>query len=181
MQVQLPPWWVNSLAIPAFFTFLGAVVGFLFGQLKDWLQARRNTTAFLEAIATELSAIKANLEEAEKFAEILVVKLQMTGHAPQIIPKWGTTLFDTQLGKLGNVADKLVAETVQAYALVGQIDRMVEFVNAHSREYVSANAGNEKAEAQSRLKSSLMVLGEEITKVLPTLEALTQKLPKHRE
>lgn len=167
--------------IPAFFTVLGAAVGFFFGQVKDRLQARQNRNAFLEAVCTELRFIKTNLEDAEKFAETLVVKLQLTGYAPQIIPKWGTTLFNTQLGKLGNVADKLVAETVQAYALVGQIDRIVESVNYHSREYVSANAGNEKADAQSRLKSSLMVLGEEITKAVPKLHALIQKLPTRSE
>jgi hypothetical protein len=180
MQGQLP-WWVSSLVIPAFFIVLGAAVAFLSGQVKDWLQARHNRNAFLEAIGTELRSIKTNLEDAEKFAEILVVKLQVTGHAPQIIPKWGTKLFDTQLGKLRNVADKLVAETVQAYALVGQIDRIVEFVNAQSREYLSANAGNEKADAQARLKSSLMVLGEEITKAVPKLHALIQKLPSRSE
>ena len=177
MQTQ-PSWWVNGLVIPAFFTVLGAAVGFFFGQIKDWLQSRRNRNAFLQAVGTELRFIKTNLENAGEYAEILVVKLQVAGYAPQIIPKWGTTVFDTQLGKLGNVADKLVSETVQAYAAVGQIDRIIESVNYHSREYVSANAGNEKAEAQSRLKSSLMVLGEEITKAVATLQKLIQKLPE---
>ncbi len=177
MQPQ-PQWWVSGLVIPAFFTVLGAVVGFFFGQVKDWLQERHNRDAFLEAVGIELRFIKTNLEDAGKYAEILVVKLQVTGYAPQIIPKWGTTVFDTQLGKLGNLADKLVAETVQVYALVGQIGRIIGFVNDHSREYVTANAGNEKADAQSRLRSSLMVLGEEITKAVATLQALIQKLPE---
>jgi hypothetical protein len=178
MQPQLP-WWVNNLAIPAFFMVLGAAVAFVFGQLRDSLQVRRNKEAFLEAVGIELRAIKKNLEDAEKFAEILVVKLQMSGYAPQIVPKWGTRVFDTQLSKLGNIADKLVVETVQTYALVGQIDSIVGFVNDLSREYINARAGNEKAEAQSRLKSSLMVLGEELAKAVPTIEALTRKLPQY--
>jgi hypothetical protein len=178
MQAQ-PSWWISGLVIPAFFTVLGVAVGFFFGQIKDWLQARQNRNAFLEAVGTELRLIRQNLEDAGKYAEILVVKVQVAGYAPQIIPKWGTTVFDTQLGKLGNVADKLVIDTVQAYALVGQIDRIIGFVNDHSREYVRANAGNEKADAQSRLKSSLMVLVEEIAKAVPTLQALIQKLPAY--
>lgn len=163
--------------IPAFFTVFGAILGFAVAELKDRLQAHRNRKAFLEAIGTELSLIKTELEDAGKAADGFLLKLQVAGHAPLLIPTWRTTVFDTQLGKLGSLADKLVAETVQAYALVGQIDRIVGFVNDHSREYVSANAGNEKAEAQSRLKSSLMVLGEEITKAVPTIQALIEKLP----
>jgi len=180
MQAQLP-WWVSGLLIPILFTIFGTVLGFLVGELKDRLQARRNKKAFLEAIGSELSLIKTQLEDAGKAADGFLLKLQVSGHAPQLIPQWGTTVFDTQLGKLGNVADKLVVETVQAYALVGQIDRIVGFVNDHSREYMRANGGNEKAEAQSRLKSSLMVLGEQIAKAVPVLQALIQRLPGFSE
>jgi Arc/MetJ family transcription regulator len=180
MQAQLP-WWVNGLVIPAFFTVFGTILGFLVAELKDRLQARRNKKAFLEAIGTELSLIKTELEDAGKAADVFALKLQVSGHAPQLIPQWGTTVFDTQLGKLGNVADDLIANTIQAYALVGRIDRIVGFVNEFSREYVGARPGNEKADAQSRLTSTLLVLREEITKALPKLQALLQKLPERKK
>ena len=169
------------MIIPAFFTVLGAAVGFFFGQVKDWLQARRNKKAFLEAICTELSLIKTELEDAGKAADGFLLRLQVAGHAPQLVPHWGTTVFNTQLGKLGNVADDLTAETIQAYALIGRVDRIVEFVNENSREYTGARAGNEKAEAQDRLKSALMVLGEEIAKTVPKIGTLLKKLPVRKK
>jgi hypothetical protein len=178
---QLPSWWVTGLVTPALFTILGAAVGFFIGEIKDKRQAQRSKEAFLEAIGTELSLIKTELEDAGRAADGFVLRLQVAGHAPQLIPHWGTKVFDTQLGKLGNVADDLVLETIQVYSLVGRVDRLVGFVNEFSREYAGARAGNEKAEAQGRLKSALMVLGEEITKALPKIQALLQKLPASKK
>lgn len=178
MQAQLQ-WWVTSLLIPGFFLILGAAVTFLFGQVKDWSQARRDKRAFLTSIGKELKITKTKLEDAGKFADELLLRLQATGHAPQLIPHWGTAVFDAQLGKLGTVFDDdLIEDTIQAYSLIARIDRMVAFVNENSREYASTRAGNERAEAQTRLQSSIMVIREEIASAVPTIQALIQKLPQ---
>jgi len=180
MQSQ-PSWWVSGLAIPAFFTILGAVVGFFFGEIKEILQARRAKRAFLEAIAIEVGTIKTVLEEAGQRAETFLQKLKESGHAPRLIPLWGTTVFDTQLGKLRDVADDLVIQTIEAYAMVGRIERIVAILNEHSQEYGSAAPGNPKAEAQVRLGSALMVLREEIASTVPKIQALIQKLPDRKK
>jgi hypothetical protein len=176
-----PPWWVNGLAIPAFFTVLGAVLGFFLGEIKDRWQARRSKKAFLEAIAIEAGAIKTELEQAAQTAEILFQKLQESGHAPQLIPRWGTTVFDTQLGKLRDVADNLVIQTIKTYATVGRIERVIAILNERSQECMSAAPGNQKAEAQSRLGSALLVLREEIAKAVPEIQTLLRKLPTHKK
>jgi hypothetical protein len=177
MQPQTqPPWWVSSIAVPAFFT----VLGFFVGQAKDWWQSRRSKQAFLEAIAVELGAITAEFEEAVSHLTTLLVAVQASGHAPQLIPKWGTKVFDTQLGKLSNAADDLIGRTIGAYSAIGRIERIVAMLNENSSEYANARDGNAKAAGQSRLASSIRVLSEEINKTVPTLRALIQRLP-HRK
>ena len=103
-------------------------------------------------------------------------KLAESGHAPRLIPLWVRTVFDTQLGKLHDVADDVILQIIETYAMVGRIERIVWFLNEHSQEYVSATHGNQKAEAQGRLRSSLMVLREEIASAVPKIETLLQKL-----
>ena len=80
------PWWVSSVAVPAFFTILG----FFVGQAKDWWQGRRNKRTFLEAIAVELRAIEAELKDADGQLPPLLLRLQGSGIAPTLIPNWGT-------------------------------------------------------------------------------------------
>ena len=74
MQNQTP-WWVSNLAIPAFFTSLGAALGFFFGEIKEWLQSCRSKKAFLTAIAVEVAALKTALEETGQQAEDSVHRL----------------------------------------------------------------------------------------------------------
>jgi hypothetical protein len=82
----------------------------------------------------------------------------------------------SQVGKLRDVADDLVLQTIETYAKVGSIHPIVEAMNQLSREYVAAKPGNEKADAQSRLSSSLRVMGEEINKTVPKIDALVKRL-----
>jgi hypothetical protein len=175
MQNQLP-WLVSILAIPALFTFFGTILGFLVGELKDRWQASRSRKAFLGAIAIELGSIKTELEQAAKGTEILFQRLQESGIAPQLIPKWGTTVFDTQLGKLGSVADDQVLRTIKTYTTVGRIERIVELVNENSQAFVNAKPGNEKTVAQSRLGSALLVARDEIPLAVREIQSLLEKL-----
>jgi hypothetical protein len=170
------PWWIVLLAIPACFTVFGALLGFFVAEMKDKLQARRTRAAFLAAIAVELETLKNSLEEASKQAQEFVTRVQVAGHAPQLVPRWGTKVFDTQLGKLRDVADKLVLQTIETYAPVGRIERIAVMVNEHSRDFASSKPGNEKAEAQKRLISALRALGEEIDSSVPKMQALIREI-----
>jgi hypothetical protein len=85
-------------------------------------------------------------------------------------------VFDTQLGKLNDVADPLVVQAIETYTIVNRVERIVAQVNQNSRAFMGANPGNEKAAAQSRLRSALLVLTEEIAKVLPKIQVLLQRL-----
>lgn len=176
-----PSWWVSNLAIPAFFTGLGATVGFFVGEIKEWLQSRRSKKAFLAAIAIEVAALKTAIEHTGQQAEVFARKLQESGHAPQVGLLWVTTVFDTQLGKLRDVADDLVLQTIETYALVERTEQIAAAVNEDSRDYVSAKAGNEKTEAQARLKSSLLVLRDESASAVPKIQALIEKLPSRKK
>jgi len=145
--------------IPAFFTFFGAALGFVSSEIKDALLARRSKRAFLEAVAVELAALKKSLEQAAEHAKNFAVMAQAAGHAPQLVPRWGTRVFDTQLGKLRDVADKLILQTIDAYAPVGRIEQIAVMVNENSRDFATAEPGNEKAEAQKRLVSAATGVG----------------------
>lgn len=181
MNCQALNTWLCSIATPAFFTFFGAVLGFLFAELKDRWRAHRTRAAFLKAVAIELGTIKKELQEAATSAEIFAQRVQESGYAPQLIPKWGTTVFDTQLGKLLDVADDVVFRTIKVYAAIGRIERIIVFVNDNSRDFVGARAGNEKADAQSRLRSALLVARDEANLALPSIDALLQELPGYKK
>jgi hypothetical protein len=175
VQVQLQ-WWVTSLAIPAFFVVLGATVGLVFGEIKDWFKEKRTKRAFLKAVSIELSALKSTLEQAIEYIEGLMVLVQVNGHAPQLVPRWGTSVFGTQLGKLRDVADPLVVQVIETYMMVSVIERGFAQANHDSQNFASAKPGNEKATAQSRLNSTLRVLNEEITKTTPKIADILLKL-----
>ncbi len=175
-----PPWWVSNLATPAFFTSLGAALGFLFGEIKEWLQSRRSKKAFFTAIAVEVAALETALEETGQQAEDSLQRLMESGQPPQLGLFWVTTVFDTQLGKLRDVADDLLLQTIETYAVVSRTKVIVAAVNQDSRDYINARAGNESAGAQSRLRSTLRVLGEQTPLAVLKVRALMQKLPDRK-
>jgi hypothetical protein len=145
------------------------------------LQSHRSKKAFLEAIAIEVGALKTALEQTGQTAVDLEKRLMESGHAPQLGVLWVTTVFDTQLGKLRDVADDLLLQTIETYAMVGLIERNIAAVNQDSRDYVSAKLGNEKAEAQKRLRSDLLVLKEQTDSTVPKIQALLWKLPNRKK
>jgi hypothetical protein len=65
--------------------------------------------------------------------------------------------------------------------MVGRVERVVAAVNEDSRDYVSAKAGNEKAEVQKRLRSVLLVLKEETASTVLKIQALMEKLPDRKK
>lgn len=60
-QANTAPSWVQTVAIPAFFTLLGAVLGFVTSLAKEWMNERSRKRAFLEAIKLELTSLKEQL------------------------------------------------------------------------------------------------------------------------
>jgi hypothetical protein len=145
------------------------------------LQSRRSKKAFLEAIAIEVGALKTALEQTGQTAAVLEKRLRDSGHPPQLGLLWVTAVFDTQLGKLRDVADDLLLQTIETYAMVGRTKGIVAAVNEDSRIYVSTQPGNERAGAQARLRSDLLVLKEEADSTALKLQALMQKLPNRRK
>jgi hypothetical protein len=124
----------------------------------------------------EVAALKTAIEQTGQQAGIFAQKLQESGHAPQVGLLWVTTVFDTQLGKLRDVADDLLLQTIETYAMVTRTKGIVAAVNEGSRDYVNAKAGNEKAEAHKRLGSVVRVLQEEAASTVLKIEAHMQKL-----
>lgn len=56
------PWLVEHVAVPAIFVLLGALLGFVAGQIKDYFDSRRIKRSFLKAIRIELTTLRKHLE-----------------------------------------------------------------------------------------------------------------------
>jgi hypothetical protein len=170
--------WAREFAIPALFTFLGAVIGFLSSQLRDSWEARRNKKTFARAIGMELDALGTQLDDTLNEVRDSAARVDARGTGPQFAYSFRTAVFTSQLGKLRDVDDPLMIRIVHFYSDLGTLQHILESTNDLSAECSrTPELRGERDAVRSRLSSSLTVLQREITGFAKRLKALRSKLP----
>jgi len=111
--------------VPILFTFVGALLGFVSGRLKDWFDDRKTKNTFLKAIRIELSVARRHLEGTLKDAS--ETRGQLNTRAPRalhLVTAFQTGIYSSQIGKLKNVFDPLVIEVIQFYDKLTNLERV---------------------------------------------------------
>ena len=129
------PWWLDHIAVPTFFTFIGAGLGFALGRLKDWLDDRKAKKIFLKAIRVELSVAREHLEGTLK--NTTEVRNQLDKGVPvalHLVTAFQTGIYSSQIGKLKEVFDPLVIEVIQFYDRLANLERIKSRLIAGSFE-----------------------------------------------
>lgn len=143
---------------------------------RDEQKEKRAKQSFLRAIGMELEALSGQLAGALDEVRGSTERAK-SGTGPQIAATLRTSVFTSQLGKVRNVDDPLTLEVIHFYSDLGNLEKIIEGVNRTSIEFVTAEAGNQKHEAQKRLLSTLQVLAEQIPGFDFRIRLLRAKLP----
>jgi hypothetical protein len=171
--------WLHEIAIPVLFTLFGAGLGFITGELRDGRKAKRDKKAFLRAVGMELDALGNQLSEWNRTVKDSLQRVRggsPTG--PQLGAVLQTTVFTTQLSKLRDVNDSLLAEVILFYSELGVVEQSIKFVNDISVEFSRADSFQKaKEEVRPRLISTLRVTEEQISATGEKLLRLRAKLP----
>jgi hypothetical protein len=171
--------WLRELAIPGFFTLLGAALGFIGSQIRDERKAKRDKQAFLRAIGMELDALGNQLDgsmQEVKGSTERVMGGSPTG--PQFAAVLRTSVFTSQVAKLRDVDDPLLIAIVHFYSDLGTLQHILEMVNDLSAEFTRADVfSGQKDGVRPRLASSLLELQNQMTGFGRRLRELRSKLP----
>jgi hypothetical protein len=170
---------LRELVIPAFFTLFGAGIGFIASQIKDYAQARRAEKSFLRAVRMELGSLNDQLsalvEQAVGATSAVAGRSPM---GPQFATAFRTSIFTNQIGKLRDLDDSVLIEVVHFYSDFGTLERIIENVNATSKEYSQAEVFRGSKDAVlPRLLAGLGELQSQIPKFKARLDTLRAKLP----
>src|SRR5262245_13137321 len=104
-------WWV-----PIIYTTFGAVLAFAFTRFQAWLDQQAARKSFLKAIRAELVMVNQHLQGTLKDASQNKEKFDSGNHTLlHLVTAFQTGIYDTQIGKLKNIADPLIIEIVQFY------------------------------------------------------------------
>jgi len=170
--------WSHSVAVPAIFTTLGAVLGFAASQVRDELKARRDRNAFLRAIGMELDALSAQLAHSLREVTGSAERIKGGGIAPQFAVTFRTSVFSSQLSKLREVDDPLLIKVIHFYSDLGSIQHLIEIVNNDAAEYNGAEAfQGTKERIRPRVQSELFQLQVGLTGFTNRLIHLRAELP----
>jgi hypothetical protein len=178
------PCWVNNVAAPAFFVFLGAALGFLAGYIRDYLDSRRVKKAFLKAIRVELSTLHTHLEGTLKDVTEVLDSLTQKGvrKALHLSTVFQTGVYTSQLGRLRDVSDSLVLEIISFYDQLSNLERVKAHVTARSFELAVLTGSNEDIERENPIAcdyaSSLEEVLRKINQLIPATIILISKLPE---
>ena len=94
--------WRRDFALPAFFVFLGARLGFVLSQIRDYFQAKRAKKSFLRAIDLELDALGRQLGDSLTEVTESGARLDAGGSTgPQFAASLRTSVFTSQLASSG--------------------------------------------------------------------------------
>ena len=113
----LPPWWADRV-LGLVSVIVGAVLGFVASQAKDWLDAKRSTKSFLIAVANELSTVRKQLQRSKEELTAAQDRLNERGTPPQFAVRLSTTVFSSQIAHLKNLSDPLVLGVVNFYSVL---------------------------------------------------------------
>lgn len=175
------PYWLDHVAVPIIFTFFGALLGFAFGRLRDWIEDRKTKTAFLKAIRIELSTIRENLKGSLK--DTLENKEQFEKGEHKVIhavTAFLTTVYSSQLGKLKDVSDPRVIDAIRFYGNLSNLERVRSYFASASFDLVRLTENEAAKEAGIIVVygSALNEVIKRMTDLLPDVDSLIEKLPK---
>lgn len=184
MYCEQTLWLVEHVVVPAVFVFLGALLGFGAGQIKDYVDSRRIKKAFLKAIRIELTTLRAHLDGTMKDVTEVLDGLRQKGtrKALHLSPKFQTGVYASQLARLRDVSDPVVLEIIRFYDQLSNLEIVKAHVTARSFELSALTDSNGDIEKENPIGSdyvsSLEEVKRRINKLIPTADALILKLPQ---
>lgn len=178
MQAEPHFSWLREIGIPAFFTLLGAALGFFASHVQDERKAIRAKDSFKRAIGMELDALGDQLDASLHEVKATKDRVQARGVGPRFAASLRTSVFSSQIGKLRDVDDSLMLETIHFYSDLGTLEQIFQGVNEHAAEYNRATVpSGEKDALRPQLVSGLLELEHQISGFGNRLRKLRAKLP----
>jgi hypothetical protein len=171
-----PPWWADRV-FGLVSVMVGAILGFLAAQAKDWLDARRSKQSFLTAVANELSTVKKQLQRSHDELTDAQGRFNERGTPPQFAGVLSTTVFANQVAHLKSLSDPLVLDVVNFYSTLPVLEGIGKLINQEANEYLKLTEAHQRDHSAIRLRSALRVMLEEIERYLRNLDELRSKLP----
>ena len=177
------PWWLDHVAVPVFFTFFGASLGFGFGRLKDWLDDHKVRKGFLKAVRIELSTICGHLEGTLKDATEAKEDLERGGHKVLYLATvFQTGIYASQLGKLKSVHHPMVIEVISFYDKLSNLEKIKSHLLPVSFDLTRLTETKEDLEREGPIvglyRGGLDEVIKRIKELLPVIETLITKLPQ---
>lgn len=177
------PWWLDHVAMPASFVFLGAAIGFVAGRLNDWLNARIVKGGFLKAIRVELLILRNHLEGTLKDAnEVIDLKKKGIPKVLHFAPVFQTGVYTCQVGKLRDISNPLVLEIIRFYDQLSNLERVKNHTAARAFELTGLTTSKEDSLkgqfVSSDYFSSLEEVIRRINQLLSAANGLINKLPQ---
>jgi hypothetical protein len=162
---------------------LGAVVGFVAGQIKDWRDARRAKKSFLKAIRIELTTLRKHLEGTLKDVTEVLDGLRQKGtrKALHLSPKFQIGVYTSQLARLRDVSDSVILEIIRFYDQLTNLEIVKAHVTARSFELSALTGSSDDIERESPIAGDYVFSMEEVTRrikqLIPAADELIKKLP----
>jgi len=177
------PWWLDHVGVPLIFLLVGASLGFAAGRLKDWLDARKVKKSFLKAIRVELLTLnehlKGTLKDVAEVRDSLDKKVPKALHLATVFQ---TGVYTCQLGKLRDVSDPLVLETIRFYDQLSNLERVKNHAAARSFELTASSKSTEGIQWEAPIVLDYIYSLDEvirrISQLLSAAESLISKLPQ---
>ena len=171
----LAPWWADRV-LGLVSVIVGAVLGFVASQAKDWLDAKRSKKSFLIAVANELSTVRKQPQCSNEELMAAQDRFNERGTPPQFAVRLSTTVFSSQIAHLKNLSDPLVLGVVNFYSVLPQLEQLGQIINQQGNEYLKMTDQQQRDQAGIRLRSALRVTLEEVEKYQHSLDELCAKL-----
>jgi len=179
--MQVPPpipepfSWLREVLVPTLFTLLGAILGFLAGEMRDDWRAKKASVSFVRAIGLELDALSDQLDASFHEVRGSIERLRTGGTGPQFAAGLRTIVFTSQLEKLRDVNDPLMLKIVHFYSDLGTLEQIWVLVNEMAIEYNRADS-KQKQDASNRLLSGLISLQQQISGFGSRLKVLRREI-----
>jgi hypothetical protein len=169
---------LREFIAPAFFTVLGAVLGFFASYLRDECKAGRAKKSFLRAVGMELDALGDQLDASLNEVQGALQRVQSGGTGPQFSFALRTSVYSSQVGKVQDIDDPLLIEVVHFYSDLGTLEGGLKIANQVSAEFSRGDPGmHAKDLIRRRLNSSLIELENQTKTFAERLRKTRAKLP----
>jgi hypothetical protein len=172
------------LMLPATLVVLGAVLGFVAGQIKDYFDSRRVKKSFLKAIRIKVSTLRKHLEGTLRDVTEVLDDFRQKGvrKALHLSPKFQTGVYSSQLARLRDVSDSLILDIIRFYDQLSNLEIVKAHVSARSFELSALTGSYEGLEKENPIASDYMSSLEEVNKrinqLIPAADTLISKLPQ---